>query len=271
MQIIDPERIRLVPGQSLQAMFEPRSEAPEQIGLFVRATSEFDASGTKREVEQRAGLIQFNDVLLVLTMIKVDGLTDELFDVWWNYHAPDGTAYFRQMADQERLTVHFYDENGRRFSLDTENSFRKFFNDVRALLAKTEPWTEVEFDRALRGFCARSYPKENLWQMIEMRAQAEGRSGPPTRTGRVEDYPGSIPVELHQFYTYLPDRGHCIQVIPSPLEESAMEGNPEDYLYPAPVKTVLRCGIRWTRGFPVAPIPYIPDHGLAVPPEDTEL
>lgn len=271
MQIVDPEQIRLIPGESIHGMYEPDPEAPPEVGMFVRAPSDFETFGMDPEIQQRAGLIKFNDVLLVLTMIKVTGVSEQYFDVWWNYHSSEGPTYFSQMAEQARVSIHFYDAKGRTFFVDTENSFKKFFNDLTPLFAKAESWTDVEFDRALRGFCAKSYPKENLWQMIEVGTHNNLPSEPSTGIGGIENYPGDIPVDLRDFYAYLPDLGHCIRVIPSLLEESAMEGVPEDFLHPAPVKTVLRCGIRWKKGFPVAPIPFIPGHGLAVPPEDTEL
>jgi len=214
-------------------------------------------------------LVRFDEVILVVTMLRVNQGSDSLFDIWWDYHAPDAESRFRQMAQQERVTVHFYSDEGKRFSIETENSFRKFFTDLLVLLPKTKPWTEVEFDRALRGFCAQAYPKENLWEMIE--------SGTISKTAKtasdvgIDDYPGIIPPELRPFYAYLGEQGHSIRIIPSTLENEAAKGNPEDYMHPAPVKTVLRCGIRWIKGYPVAPIPFIPGHGLAVPPDDTEL
>lgn len=271
MEIVDPERMRLVPGQSMHALFAQEPSGPGEIGLFVRALSGRGLYASSTGIQQRAGLIRFDDVLLVLTMIKVGRTDEELFDVWWNYHAPEGLACFRQMSEQERLTVHFYDDKGKSFSIVTENEFRKFFSDLGSLIAKTKPWTEVEFDRAVRGFCAQSYPKENLWQMIEFGSQIQETSGDPRKGSGIDDYQGSIPYDLRPFYTYVQQQGHCIRVIPSILADRASAGNPEDYLHAAPVKTVLRCGIRWVRGFPVAPIPYIPGHGLAVPPEDEEL
>jgi hypothetical protein len=271
MEIVDPEKIKLVPGESVHAVFSSHPDAREEVGFFVRAVSAIEAQGRDLGMEQRAGLIKFDDVLLVLTMIKVTRSQIELFDLWWNYHARDGIRHFQLMAEQERLTVHFYHETGKRFSVDTQNGFRKFFGDVRAVCRKSSPWTEVQFDRAVRGFCAQSYPKENLWQLIEMGSQPRESTEQERRGVGYDDYSGSIPSELRPFYTYLTGQGHCIKVIPSLLEREADQGNPEDYLLPAPVKTVLRCGIRWMRGFPVAPIPFIPGHGLAVPPEDTEL
>jgi hypothetical protein len=269
MQIVDPDKIRLVPGQSVQAIYSTEPDGTGKVGLFVRALSGVEDQDWEEGIEQRAGLIRFDDVLLVVTMIKILRTDQEFFDVWWNYHAPDGSTEFQRMSEQDIVTVHFYDEDGKKFTIDTQNGFRKFFGDVQKVFGKTKPWTEVEFDRAVRGFCAQSYPKENLWEMIEMGSHL--RESAEDRTPGLETYPGIIPEELKSFYVYTEDQGHCIRVIPSTLEEDATTGNPEEHLHPAPVKTVLRCGIRWTRGFPVAAVPFIPGHGLAVPPDDAEF
>jgi len=87
----------------------------------------------------------------------------------------------------------------------------------------------------------------------------------------VDDYPGFIPPDLKDFYVYMHDKGHCIKIIPSNLEAKLEISNPEQFLEAAPVKTVLRCGFRWFRGYPVAPIPLIPGYGLAAPPDDCEF
>jgi hypothetical protein len=269
VQMIDPEKIRLVPGQSVQGIFASRPEGARDVGLFIRGLPGVEFQDRDLGIEQRAGLVRFDDVLLVVTMIKITRTNEEIFDVWWNYHAPEGLAQFKRMSEQEILTVHFYNEKGKRFSIDTENGFRKFFSDLQTLIARTKPWTEVEFDRAVRSFCAQSYPKENLWEMIELGSSLKDsiQAQPPG----LDTYPGIIPAELHPFYEYTPEKGHCIRVIPSILEGEATSGNPEEYLHAAPVKTVLRCGIRWTRGYPVVPVPFIPGHGLAVPPDDAEF
>lgn len=269
MEFINPDTLRLVPGQSIHGVFMTGPDEEGQVGLFIRSLSGALADETGLWVKQRAGLIRIDDVLLVLTMVRVNSSTEELFDVWWNYHSSVGPEHFKRMAEQEKLTVHFYDEDGKRFSIETENGFRKFFSDLGKIIGKTDPWTEVEFDRALRGFCAESYPKENLWEMIEFRPEA-GESEDVTEPG-LQTYPGPIPGELVPFYLYVPGQGHCINIVPSLFEQDAAKGDPGGFLHPAPVKTVLRCGIRWVKGHPVAPIPFIPGHGLAVPPDDVEL
>ncbi len=269
VQMVDPDKIRLVPGQSVQGIFASQPEGQREVGLFIRGLPGVEFRDEDLGIEQRCGLIRVDDVLLVVTMIKITRTNEEIFDVWWNYHAPDGSAQFKRMSEQDILTVHLYNEKGERVSVETDNGFRKFFRDLETLIGKTKPWTEVEFDRAVRGFCAQSYPKENLWEMIELGSSLKDsiQAQPPG----IDTYPGIIPDELRPFYEYTPEKGHCIRVIPSILEGDATGGNPEEYLHPAPVKTVLRCGIRWTRGYPVVPVPFIPGHGMAVPPDDAEF
>ncbi|MBI4961938.1 MAG: hypothetical protein HY913_01540 [Desulfomonile tiedjei] len=270
MDLINPDNLQLVPGESIGAMFSTGPESPEQVGLFLRSAFGIPRGNGDLGIMQRAGLIQFNDVLLVLTMVKLDGPADELFDIWWNYHSRRGDEQFKRMAEQDRLTVHFYSETGKDFTIDAENGFQRFFSNLHKHFERVPSWTEVEFDRAVRGFCAQAYPKENLWDMIEFSAETD-QSAEKDETVDPEAYVQTLPEELRPFYVYLADKGHCIRIVPSTFEQEASDGNPEDYLHPAPVKTVLRCGIRWTKGYPVAPIPFIPGHGLAVPPDDQEF
>jgi hypothetical protein len=265
---VNPDKLRLMPGQTMQAAFSKQPGGPGEVGFFIRSLSPIDRRNGDPAIQQRAGLISFNDVLLVLTMIRVEDGETELFDFWWDFYSADAQELFRRMSSQERLTIYFYGNEGTYHSVDTENHFRRFFAFLPELFEKSEPWTEVEFDRAVRGFCAQSYPRENLWDMIHTKVEDVGiGEGQPAG---IDDYPGFIPDSLLPFYDYVPTQGHCIKVIPSAFEEKAMDGDPTEFLFPAPIKTVLRCGIRWVKGYPVAPIPFIPGHGLAVPPDDAE-
>jgi hypothetical protein len=268
MVLQNPQRVRLVPGESSHALFSLEPSKLARVGFFIRPSGSMAVASTGFQVSHRAGLIRFDDVLLVVTMIRLSGDEGEIFDIWWNYHAADGPEEFERMAEQERLPIHIYTNRPEPSLLEIENSFRKFFKYSTAIFGKTKSWSHVAFDRAIRGFCAQSYPKEKLWDTMEFKAV----SGLPEqdRSGTIETYPGIIPDELQSYYAYSPDQGHCIKIIPSMLEHDAERGNPDEYLHAAPVRTVLRCGIRWVRGHPVAPIPFIPGYGLAVPPDDIE-
>ncbi len=270
MQFTLPEEVRLFPGQSVKATFWNDQLKSGQIGLFLRPMSLPKVSIGATEVLHRGGLIKFDEIFLVVTMVKyLGGGGEGLFDIWWNYHHPGGPDDFRKMSNQERLSNFFYGEHGKRFVVETDNSFRRFFSNLHEIVGKTRPWTEIEFDRAVNRCCAQFYPRENLWQMVQVRSDLfDSRSKLDLDLNM---YEGMIPEDLKPFYVFSTEFGHCLSIIPSNLEQEADTNGPAYYLTPAPVKTVLRCGIRWLRGYPVAAIPFIPGHGLAAPPEDYEF
>ncbi|WP_433257840.1 hypothetical protein ACQPYK_21660 [Streptosporangium sp. CA-135522] len=81
-------------------------------------------------------------------------------------------------------------------------------------------------------------------------------------------YPGELPTELAPWHCYTPHDGHSIMVL---LAQFASEGDPEDYIVPLPVKSVLRAGWQVNGdGFIVIDLPYSTETGLVTPPEDDE-
>lgn len=269
MEIHSSEDIRLFPGQGIKALYRDMNDNFQSIGFFARPIEDSTDVPFLKDVLQRGGLVQFNKVLLVLTMLKLNNNDKDIFDIWWNYHAPDGPALFEKMSKQEYIKVHLCDERTTLSVLRTTNGFKKFFASLLRVLERSGSWTEVEFERAVAKFCAENHPKKSLWSMVQ-----RSFLNPEIETNRQlnpEDYPGFIPYDLRAFYVYTPDMGHCIKVIPSNLEIEVQTADPNQFLLAAPVRSVLRCGFRWLRGFPVAPIPFIPGHGLATPPEDIEF
>lgn len=269
MAVHSVEEILLVPGESSHYVVKMGHDDEMKVALFVRPREPVDPHLVRSGLDRRAGLIKFNDIFLVLTMLKTPETHNEIFDLWWNYHSDSGRTEFEMLAKQDSLPIFFCLDGGKKEFIEIENSFRKFFLQLAQIMERTNPWTEIAFERALRGFCAQAYPREQLWEAIELSQNEEPL--PQLDKRGLENYQGIIPEELRAYYTYVTDQGHCIKIIPSMLEESAKSGNPDDYLHAAPIKTVLRCGIRWIKGYPVAPIPFIPGHGLAVPPDDIEL
>ncbi|MGC8604597.1 MAG: hypothetical protein ACP5VS_13060 [Desulfomonilaceae bacterium] len=269
MEIYNSEDIRLFPGQAVKALTRASNKDSQKIGFFIRSTDNGANNQGLESVQQRAGLVKFKNVLLVLTIIKINNDDHEIFDVWWNYHAPDGPSLFHKMSEQENIIFNLCDDHGVFCFFEAPNEFRKFFEYLSRVLDHAKSWTEVEFDRAVTGFCAQHYPKSALWNMIQ--SDLLNTEIDKKRDFTVNDYPGYIPADLKDFYVYKSDKGHCIRIIPSNREAEVAHGIIEEMLEAAPIKTVLRCGFRWLKGYPVAPIPFIPGHGLATPPDDCEF
>ena len=268
METVDPKIIRLQPGQGVGGIIRGGLDSEEEVVFILRSESGAIKENGDPIVKLRAGVVQFNGIFPVLTMLRVQGRETELFDVWWNYHAETGKAFFHRMSQQESVKLYFRNEAQGDFSVIEANGFKRFFATLPGILDKSKPWSEAEFDRAVRGFCAQSYPKENLWDMIRLKPDSP-LSDDQSRTA--DDYDGYIPEELKPYYVYEPQQGHCIRIVPSSFEEKVSEEDPNELLLPAPVLTVLRGGVRWVKGLPIAAIPFIPGHGLAVPPEDAEF
>ncbi|MGC8660088.1 MAG: hypothetical protein ACP5U1_13545 [Desulfomonilaceae bacterium] len=269
MEIYDSKDIRLSPGQAIKALSKTLDGRSQAIGFFIRPVNDDMDIPPLVEVEQRAGLVRFKNVLLVLTIIKINNDEREIFDIWWNYHAPDGPSMFHKMSEQETIIFRLCDDQGILSSIETTNEFRRFFEHLTRILEQTKSWTEIEFERSVTGFCAQNYPKLSLWEMVRSNNLKTESAKKEQFTS--DDYPGNIPADLKDFYAYTTTKGHCIRIIPSNRENEVNIANVEEILEPAPVKTVLRCGFRWLKGYPVAPVPFIPGHGLAIPPDDFEF
>ncbi len=238
----DHKSINPRPGQCVQALHSPGPGAPEEIALFLRPLKAPIEQKAEDGVQLRAGLVQYNDVSLVVTMVRVQADPDEYFDIWWNYQSPSMRTHLDRLARQSKLKIHILDSNNNETIVEVDNDIKRFLNKIPEILDRSPKWNDIEFDRAVRGFCADSYPKDNLWDLIELKPKILDKDEPESHT---REYSGIIPDELKPFYDYDEVLGHCIKIIPSTFEGDLFGNDPNLLLQPAPVKTVLRCGKRW--------------------------
>ena len=82
-------------------------------------------------------------------------------------------------------------------------------------------------------------------------------------------YHTPLPFELEDAYCYVIDSGHCIIVV---LENEYQEGKSiENFLAPAPIKTIIRHGYEVKDGCVWSRVPYSKTLGLICEPEDDEF
>ncbi len=81
-------------------------------------------------------------------------------------------------------------------------------------------------------------------------------------------YPRPLPAALQEWYCYTVDGGHSIMCAIKSLYEPG--GDPERFLVPVPVKSVLR-GYAQQDGYVVADLSYDSRVGLVTPAEDDEF
>ncbi len=72
MEIFDSDDIRLFPGQGVKALCRSSNGNSQEVGFFLRPIEDSTGKPDPVDVRQRAGLVKFNDVLLVLTILKIN-------------------------------------------------------------------------------------------------------------------------------------------------------------------------------------------------------
>jgi hypothetical protein len=81
-------------------------------------------------------------------------------------------------------------------------------------------------------------------------------------------YPQPLPSELAPWYVYTNDGGHSIVVAVASLFTA--DGDPEEFLVPAPVRAVQRAGWREQGGYLVCNLPFNEHVGLLTDSDDDE-
>lgn len=81
-------------------------------------------------------------------------------------------------------------------------------------------------------------------------------------------YPTTLPEELSSWYCYTSDGGHSVVI--AVKSKYHRKSTPDEFLVPAPVKTVLR-GYEQRDGYILVDLPYDTVLGLVVPEGDDEF
>lgn len=119
----------------------------------------------------RQGLFLTGEVAVVPFMFRIGADSDQLFEIWFNYHAKDagvaGPSHFRDLVTQEDICFYFYgDGRTRERTLTTANRARNFFRKAVAVIIHMEPWTADEFDRARAQVHHRHRSPHELWDSL---------------------------------------------------------------------------------------------------------
>ena len=86
---------------------------------------------------------------------------------------------------------------------------------------------------------------------------------------RGKKYHSPLPFELEEAYCCTLDGGHSVIVV---IDSEYQEGEPlENFLVPAPVKTIIRHGYRIKDGYVWSNIPYSKETGLETEAGDDEF
>jgi hypothetical protein len=143
-----------------------------QTGLFIREDRDhIDRLGKNPVVELRAGLMVEGRLGLVAVMARVNGR--DLYESWWNYHAPGNRACFADLAGATTLPILFYTRRRERVIGVACLPLAAFFQTATKRLEAMRPWAMADFDRARERVYQRYPDPETLWAALAQ--EGEGR------------------------------------------------------------------------------------------------
>lgn len=213
------------------------------------------------------GMVKAKDVIFILGDLDNGTLT---FDAPYTPHLrPVNTAslgnalafYAFNSGTGELLNI-------RLLGIDTS-----FINDLRVAIAEIQ---SREFDpngyqRDMASLYSLSH-QQLIARCTALYVLHDGQSVSVTSLAskeRVNRYPG-LNSELYKWYEYLPDAGHCINVVPLCFQRVAT-GNEKDYQVPVPVKYVLKTGYTVVNGYVFCEVQYDESLGAIIPEEFEEF
>jgi hypothetical protein len=145
-----------------------------ELAWFLREESARIATLDRPEIEFRAGIatqrVQGQDILVMPIVVRVGPeYAENLYEAWFNAWADEGKGLLdlTTLADQARLTLHFYGDAGQRErSLVASNQLKAFAAETIRLVAGGDPWSMHAFDRARAQVEAHHPSVWALWQSL---------------------------------------------------------------------------------------------------------
>lgn len=158
-------------GSSLYSAVQLDKDRWEIAWLLREEVKRCKALGPSPWVQWRCGAIEQDGVLLIPVLLSIGTVSPEhIWEVWINHHQHDAISPLFLLAEQDRLTIHFYDHATTPVcSIQTSNGLRDFSIEAVRRLADAPRWTMAEFDRARQKTYKRWPSVMDLWNEIHHR------------------------------------------------------------------------------------------------------
>jgi hypothetical protein len=159
-------------GKGLYAREQADDGRWETVVVIRDEANRLASLGPEPAVEFRSGAFDEGGVVVLPILLRLG--TEELggvYDTWMNAYQIEGeNIYLQDLARQDRIRVHLYDEAGRPVhTVTAPNSLRELATAVLARQADYQPSTAAAFEYARERFCAKHPGLHALWQALESR------------------------------------------------------------------------------------------------------
>lgn len=167
------DRLRQAPlGKSLYTREQADDGHWDTVWLVRDDAGRLASLGPEPAVEFRAGAFDEGGVVVLPILLRLG--TEEpgsVYDTWMNAYQIEGkNIYLQDLARQDRIRVHLYDEASRPVhTVTAPNPLRELATTVLARQANYQPSTAAAFEYARERFHAKHPGLHALWQALESR------------------------------------------------------------------------------------------------------
>jgi len=168
------------PGRALYTREAVDNEHWETVWVIYDKSQYLTGLGSEPTMEFRAGTVEFRAgafdeggvvVLPVLLRVGFDE-PGRIYNTYINAYQVEGeNVYLQDLARQDHIRIHLYDEHGQMMgTLTAPNSLRTFARGVLERQASYQPSTQAAFEYARDKLYATYGSTEELWRVLGQHA-----------------------------------------------------------------------------------------------------
>lgn len=168
-EIIEKELLAQMPVLSARYIKWGENCPDQETGFIIKDEDKYIAQISQRPlIGMRAGLIGIDQIYPVYPVVVILFISHSYYETWWNYHQiGGGEEYFKDLATQDLIMLHLYNQEGeRKRSIRVTNGLKQGFSQYLEILRKTTPWPMEAFDKAKEELYTIYPTAGHLWDAI---------------------------------------------------------------------------------------------------------
>ena len=157
--------LALPPGQAVCAGWDIPGDG-RVTGLMIRdVRNRMERMDMHPKLKFRCLLFRRDKVLPVVLLIRINGETDMIYEIWFDYFCPGGKELFEAIIKQENVFLYFYTaaKLKRRIPVINQNNLKRSMTRFRDRCRNVQSWSSEEYQHA-RHLISSVFPTPlDLW------------------------------------------------------------------------------------------------------------
>jgi len=147
--------------------FKTTKQGHWEMGFFIREDLEHLKLIPKiPRIHIRTGLLVYNHIPVMSIMVLIEENFDMLYEMFFNYHQPNGDRYLDDLISQGRILLHFYTATERIRTITVKNEIEDGLKEIKLKINQYPEWTMAEFDRAKERIYKDFSSPGALWEAL---------------------------------------------------------------------------------------------------------